>query len=106
MSSFPPLGYDDSTFIPSSRLRKVVSDISAALETIQKVSKDHIPDQMREALAVEFDSLTATVDELHMNHLEVVDKVLKKYRCFLAKSGNLESLQGEVENLRLFIFQG
>jgi|ERR1700722_3489177 len=107
MGSLPPLGYDDSTFIPKIRLQKVVAKISKSLDTIQKVSKEHIPKQLSDELAHDFEALAETTDELEMTHFEVVKRVLQEYTRFSAEPTNrLDSLRGEVENLKLFISHG
>lgn len=104
MGNIPPIGYDDSTFIPKERLNKVITKIDERLQAIQKLSRENIPQSIQEELDKEFHVLDETADELHLRSHEVVQKVFNQYQKFrLDPNTNLSRLREDMKNLKLYL---
>jgi hypothetical protein len=107
MGPLPPIGYDDGSIIPLERLKKVVNTIDERLAVIQKLSREKIPQSVKEEIVRQFEVLDNTTEELDLRSSEVVRKVFYEYKQFWGDpEAHASNLRDAVVNLKNYLRRG
>jgi hypothetical protein len=104
MSSIPPLGYDDSTFITHQHLIKAMDHLEQDLNIARKIFIHHVPKEFV-LLEHDFTEMRNSAMELGYEHQIKVDRIWEKYRDFQHESShkNLDALAEEVRLFKQFL---
>ncbi len=103
----PPIGYDDESIVPKTRLRYLLDEFEDELNKVQKVYHQYIPSSFEFPSDVDqhFWQLRQTAQELGEQYHHLIDKLVFDYQSFKKKPDqiNLNQLFADIKSLQLLL---